>query len=138
MKKSVWAIILDRKGRVLITKRSKRSNNPNLFNFPGGGIEADEQAIDSIIRELQEEVGINHTDLQIVNDYYFTKGKRVIHVYTFITRAKIKVQLNHEASEYHWMPIERAAKKAKDSSKWHLPTFHIFDHIRRGKHVVKT
>jgi mutator protein MutT len=137
MKQSVWAIILDHKGRVLITKRSKKSNNPNLLNVPGGGIEGDERAIDSIVRELQEEVGINHNDLQVINDYYFIKGKRVIHVYTFITRVKVKVQLNHEASEYRWIAIEQAAKKAKDRSKWHLQTFHIFSNIRQGKHKVK-
>jgi mutator protein MutT len=136
MKHSVWAIVLDRKGRALITKRSKRSNNPNLFNFPGGGIEADEQAIESIVRELHEEVGIVHNDLHLINDYYFTKGKRVIHVYTFIVRNKIRVQLNHESSEYRWVAIEKAAKVAK-KGKWHLPTLHILAHIRRGKHVLK-
>lgn len=132
IKESVWGVVLDKEGRVLITKRSKRSNNPNLLNFPGGGIERGESPLDGIIRELNEEVGINSKSIALLDYYYFYEGNRKIHVYIFETRRDVKVHINNESSQFKWINLEKAAKKTANRSKWHLPTFCILRNFIAG------
>lgn len=45
-------------GRILIARRAKHSHQGELWEFPGGKLEAGESAIQALCRELREEVGI--------------------------------------------------------------------------------
>lgn len=60
------AIIVNRKGEILIQKRGDKK----LFGFPGGTMELGESAEETVIREVKEETGLD------------IKVKRLIGVYT--------------------------------------------------------
>ena len=55
----VACALVDVDGRVLLAKRPAGKSMPNLWEFPGGKMEAGETPEDTIIRELQEELGID-------------------------------------------------------------------------------
>jgi 8-oxo-dGTP diphosphatase len=50
--------LVDPDGRVLIAQRPEGKSMAGLWEFPGGKIEPGEQPEQSLIRELQEELGI--------------------------------------------------------------------------------
>jgi 8-oxo-dGTP diphosphatase len=50
--------LVDSDGRVLIAQRPEGKSMAGLWEFPGGKIELGEQPEQSLIRELQEELGI--------------------------------------------------------------------------------
>ena len=50
--------LVDADGRVLLTERPAGKPMAGLWEFPGGKIEAGERPEDTLIRELQEELGI--------------------------------------------------------------------------------
>ena len=50
--------LIDPDGRVLIAQRPEGKAMAGLWEFPGGKVEAGEQPEQSLIRELQEELGI--------------------------------------------------------------------------------
>jgi 8-oxo-dGTP diphosphatase len=50
--------LVDPDGRVLIAQRPEGKSMAGLWEFPGGKIELGEQPEQSLIRELQEELGI--------------------------------------------------------------------------------
>ena len=50
--------LVDADGRVLIAQRPEGKSMAGLWEFPGGKVEAGEQPEQSLIRELQEELGI--------------------------------------------------------------------------------
>ncbi|WP_435230548.1 8-oxo-dGTP diphosphatase MutT [Pseudopelagicola sp. nBUS_20] len=52
-------VLLDLDGRVLLAQRPKGKSMAGLWEFPGGKIEPEETPEDALIRELQEELGIN-------------------------------------------------------------------------------
>jgi len=54
----VAAALIDADDRVLIARRPKGKQLADLWEFPGGKIDADERPEQALIRELAEELGI--------------------------------------------------------------------------------
>lgn len=52
------AIIIDRRGRILIAKRDASRHQGGLWEFPGGKVETGESVERALVRELDEELGI--------------------------------------------------------------------------------
>jgi 8-oxo-dGTP diphosphatase len=50
--------LIDADGRVLLTQRPEGKPLAGLWEFPGGKVEAGETPEETLIRELQEEIGI--------------------------------------------------------------------------------
>ena len=55
----VAAALIDRDGRVLLAQRPPNKSMAGLWEFPGGKVEEGENPEDSLIRELNEELGID-------------------------------------------------------------------------------
>jgi 8-oxo-dGTP diphosphatase len=55
---AVAGIVLDDAQRMLMIRRSATVRAPNMFCFPGGGIEPGESDRDAVVREFQEELGL--------------------------------------------------------------------------------
>jgi len=51
--------LIDRDGRVLLAQRPKGKSMAGLWEFPGGKIEPGETPEAALVRELEEELGIN-------------------------------------------------------------------------------
>ena len=68
----VW-IINDNK--ILMTQRSKNKSHPDKWEVPGGCCQSKETAIDTVHRELQEEIGINleDKDLYLIGTQLYKK-----------------------------------------------------------------
>jgi len=69
----VAAVICDESGKILIAKRAANVHQGGLWEFPGGKVEASEQASQALVRELQEELNITATEyrplIQVHHDY---------------------------------------------------------------------
>ena len=55
----VAAALIDRDGRVLLAQRPPNKSMAGLWEFPGGKVEDGENPEDALIRELNEELGID-------------------------------------------------------------------------------
>ena len=58
MRVVVAAAMIDGRGRVLLQRRPEKKQHGGLWEFPGGKVEAGEALEQSLIRELNEELGI--------------------------------------------------------------------------------
>ena len=57
-------VLVNEKGEFLLASRPEGKSYPGYWEFPGGKIEAGEDAYAALIRELQEEMGITVTKAQ--------------------------------------------------------------------------
>ena len=56
------AALIDRDGRVLVAQRPEGKSMAGLWEFPGGKVEPDETPEAALVRELNEELGIETWD----------------------------------------------------------------------------
>ena len=58
-KRKVSLAVLMYDNKVLIVKRSlHEKNHPGMWGFPGGGIDKGETALEAVLRECEEEIGV--------------------------------------------------------------------------------
>ena len=58
----VACVLVDQDGRILITQRPEGRSMAGLWEFPGGKVEPGESPETALIRELQEELGIDTSE----------------------------------------------------------------------------
>lgn len=103
-------VIVNDQNEVLLLKRTTATElGPGLWGFPAGHIEADETPDECAIRELQEEIGTDHS-IELVNKIgpikdTFYGGIYRIFLYHFRWLDGV-IMLNHEHTDYAWVNKE--------------------------------
>lgn len=78
------AIIFDQEKRVLITRRPVHAAHGGMWEFPGGKLEANELPEQALIREINEEVGIDILDYRFLTEVTHSYDAQVVHLLVFI------------------------------------------------------
>ena len=127
VQRGAWiAIYCPSKRSFLLAKRSKLVNNPFVWNFFGGAIDAGESPKRAAIRELREEAGIKAGKSDLIplahielSGLGHTGDERDLHYFLVLTDQPIKPKLNSENSEFRWfdedhlpMSLNRATGEA--------------------------
>lgn len=115
MRESSGIIAVNDKGgtrRVLLLKSF------GFWDFPKGGLDADESKMSAAIREMKEETGIGDIEFPWGKVYYSTEwfGRERKRVHYFIAMSKVDTVIleknpitgNIEHDEYRWATIEDA------------------------------
>lgn len=127
-RKSTVALIFDKNNKILIIH--KQNHGKGEWDFPGGGIDADEDAKQAILRELREELGSDKFIIKAVGkklDKYKWPISYVIHRFekdkkTYIGQVRTRFMVvftgenkeinieKHEIKEYRWIKIKNLNK----------------------------
>lgn len=96
-------IIFNAQEEVLITKRSKTSSCPSLWEFPGGKLEKAETSEQALVRELQEEVNITCKNINfwLTHVGHFVK----LHVF-FVHEFSGVVKCLESQQGFKWVAID--------------------------------
>lgn len=80
----VAAAIFDARGRVLLAQRPEGKHKGGLWEFPGGKLEADEERVTGLARELHEELGINiHSATPLIKiEHHYPERSVLLDVFT--------------------------------------------------------
>src|SRR5512139_680635 len=84
----VSAGLIFRDGRLLITQRHADSHLGGLWEFPGGKREADETFEQCLVRELQEELGVEVSVGPVFEDISHEYPGRTVHLRFFLCHLK--------------------------------------------------
>ncbi len=95
-----FAIILDEQDRVLLCHR----RDYDLWNLPGGGVEANEAPWECVVREVKEEVGLD-VQVESLAGVYSKRNETDI-VFSFICKViGAKIALTDEADKIEYFSV---------------------------------
>lgn len=88
------------------------------WDFPKGHMEQNETEQQTLLREVQEETGLEKLELlhgfKQQTSYFFRREGRAIFkevVFYLVETREEKIKLSSEHKGFQWMPFEQAAKK---------------------------
>lgn len=107
MKASGCIFFSIRTGRVLLQKRSKKCTHPGTWGFFGGKSELDERPIDTLLREVSEELGVTPEFQRIipVNKFTAPGGKFEYNSFVITIEDEFTPTLNEESQDFCWVEI---------------------------------
>ena len=115
---TVGVFIFNPDDRLLLLKSHKW---PGKYVVPGGHVELGERLEDAVLRETKEETGLDVYNLEFINfqefiyDPSFWKPRHFIFFDYACKTQSTDVQLNHEAEDHIWVPLEEAAQLPLDA-----------------------
>ncbi|MFT3890732.1 MAG: NUDIX domain-containing protein [Anaerolineales bacterium] len=114
---TVGVFIFNQANELLLLKSHKW---PGKYVIPGGHVELGERLEDAAIRETKEETGLDVYDIEFINfqqfiyDPSFWKPRHFIFFDYACKTDSVHVQLNDEAEEHLWTPLEAAVQLPLD------------------------
>lgn len=93
--------------RILMQQRSNDVKYPGTWAFFGGKSEGDERPVETLLREIQEEIGALPAYEKVIPVSSFTSNdkKFVYHTFAVIVKKEFIPDLNSESSGYAWVDI---------------------------------
>lgn len=79
----VVAAILEQDGKILLAQRPAHADQPGMWEFAGGKVEAGESQPQALIRELREELGIEARPARYVASHQREVSQRLIHLHAW-------------------------------------------------------
>jgi len=129
-------------GRVMLQQRSGEVNHPRTWGFFGGKAEGDERPVQTLYREMEEEVGLVPDINKVIPVNKFTSpDKRFIyHSFVVTVQDEFIPVLNNESDGYCWVkignwprPLHPGAKIQFNSKQFTKKLKTVFQHQTKQK-----
>jgi len=99
------AVIVNEQQQVLVALRQAHQHQGDLWEFPGGKVEADESVYEALVREIKEEVGLTitsaHALLTVSHDY----GDKIVLLDVWRVDGFVGQAQGQEGQRLRWCPI---------------------------------
>lgn len=104
--------ILFRNGKILLGKRAKhRTSYPNVWDMIGGHCESGETLEQTLIRELQEEIGVTPIQFERIQSLYDSNNDHTYHIFVVTDwKGEPECLQPEEHSMIEWFGINEALK----------------------------
>jgi 8-oxo-dGTP diphosphatase len=99
----VTAAIIEFNGGILLTRRKADVPYPLLWEFPGGKVEAGEDPIDCIVREIKEELAIHIAVVGIYDVVFHRYPERDVLILVYRCQWLSGEVRDLEVSEHRWV-----------------------------------
>ena len=106
-------------GRIMMQHRSSSVTHPNTWGFFGGKGEAQERPIETLYRELEEEIGKLPNIIKTIpiSKFTSTNGKFTYHSFVVLVNEDFTPELNKESDGYCWVNIGKWPKPLHPGAK---------------------
>jgi ADP-ribose pyrophosphatase len=95
----VAVVVLDEQGNVLMVRQFRHPVGKFLLEIPAGGIDPGEEPVDSVCRELQEEIGYFPRRIERLGGFYSIPGYGTEYLHCFVATDLVPARLVAEDTE---------------------------------------
>lgn len=95
----VAVVVLDERENVVMVRQYREAVGKTLLEIPAGGIDAAEDAEESVRRELQEEIGFLPQKIEKIGGFYSTPGYCTEYLYLYLATDLKPSRLKAEDTE---------------------------------------
>ncbi|MEH0885626.1 pyrimidine (deoxy)nucleoside triphosphate diphosphatase [Enterobacter sp. UNJFSC 003] len=127
----VVAAIIEKDDKILLAQRPAHADQPGMWEFAGGKVEAGETQPDALIRELREELGIEAQPARYVASHQREVSQRLITLHAWHVPAFSGDVTAHYHSGLVWCAPEEAY--AYDLAPADIPLLDAFILLRDAK-----
>lgn len=104
---AVSMIVLNKtEDKVLLVKQY----GTGKYRLPAGYINKGEDAEETVVREMEEELGVRPIKIQIQRTKYFEKSNTLMINFSAVLDSE-EINPNYEIDEYAWFPIEEGLEE---------------------------
>lgn len=110
-------VIAKKDNKILIQREYSYPTNQKIFQFPGGGVPANEKPEEGANRELMEEMGYRANKLELLGSYLMDNRRSAQKMYVFLASDLIMESLKkdvEEEIESFWFSEDEIAKMIKN------------------------
>ena len=103
--------ILKKEGKYFIAKREESGSIGGLWEFPGGKNRYTETEAETLIREFDEELGLQIEVGQLLHEHDFTNKDTLYHLKAYwVTAKENQIRELSVHTEYRWVPLEQLSE----------------------------
>lgn len=123
MIKGCGGIIL-KDGKVLLLKRRNASSFNNMWANPGGKIGENEEIEKAVIREIEEEIGVQVKIIKKIGTYWDKKDTKIIGEYVGyiveIIKGNPRIIEKHKAEKMEYFELDNLPEETAEFTKFYL------------------
>ncbi|WP_088066745.1 8-oxo-dGTP diphosphatase MutT [Gottfriedia luciferensis] len=108
--KVVGAVIRNNQNQILCALRSADMSLPNLWEFPGGKIEKNEQPEDALIREIDEELGCKINVGELIEEVVHEYPEIIVELLTYEAKIISGKLVAKEHATLEWVELSNLQK----------------------------
>jgi len=127
----VVAAIIERDGYILLAQRPPHADQPGLWEFAGGKVEAGETQSQALVRELREELGIEAVPARFVASHQREVSGRLITLHAWHVRTFAGEPTRHYHSDFAWVTPADAGNYALAPAD--IPLLEAFKALRAAR-----
>lgn len=101
----VGAVIYNERNEILCALRSPEMSLPNLWEFPGGKMEEGENPEETLVREIQEELGCTIEVHEKIEEVHHEYPNVIVNLLTYKAKIVEGEPKAKEHAELKWMPL---------------------------------
>ena len=86
------AIPVTPEGKLVLVRQYRFAVSARLLEFPAGTVEVDENPLETVEREIQEEIGYKAHECQKIGEFFLASGYSDEIIYTFLAKGLEKLE----------------------------------------------
>ncbi len=96
---AVCMVAVDDEGNVLLVRQYRKPTESSILEVPAGGVEAGEVSEDTVLRELQEEVGYTAANVTHLASFWVAPGWATERMHAYLTTGLTPSKLSADDDE---------------------------------------
>ncbi|MDD4923564.1 MAG: NUDIX hydrolase [Dehalococcoidales bacterium] len=96
---AVVVVPIDRSGNILLVKQYRRAAGKDLLELPAGGVEPGENPLETVRRELQEEIGYLPNKIISMGGFYASPGYNTEYLHLYLASDLAPAKLHAEDTD---------------------------------------